>query len=234
MNTINTYTVATFYKFTALSKPAEVMAYLKKTGAEHQIKGTILLAKEGINATISGTDPEVMEMLALMEAMPEMGKLPYQLSYSADIPFNRYFVKVKPEIVALGRPDINPAERVGTYVAPDQWNELLKDPDVVVLDVRNDYEVEMGTFKGAINPRTDVFKDFPDYVERELDPKKHKKVAMFCTGGVRCEKASALMLEQGFEEVYHLKGGILHYITHAPEENLWQGDCFVFDDRIIV
>lgn len=227
-------TIATFYKFTAIDQPWRVQAVLKEAGQQRGIKGTVLLAKEGINATIAAPDAILHEMLDVIQSVPEIGEVPYQLSYDEEQPFQRYFVKLKKEIVALGMPEINPAQATGIYVDPSQWNELLNDPDVLVIDTRNDYEVDMGTFKNAVNPRTAVFKEFPDYVDRELNSQKHPKVAMFCTGGVRCEKASALMLQQGFKEVYHLKGGILNYLEKVPaEESLWQGKCFVFDDRII-
>jgi UPF0176 protein len=144
-------------------------------------------------------------------------------------------VRLKKEIVTLGVPDIDPRYRVGTYVAPKDWNTLIADPDVIVIDTRNNYEVEFGTFKGAINPNLETFGEFPDYVKAQLSPEKHQKVAMFCTGGIRCEKASAYMLSQGFSEVYHLKGGILKYIEEVPkEESVWEGECFVFDDRISI
>ena len=151
------------------------------------------------------------------------------------MPFRRLRVRLKKEIVTLGVPAINPAKQVGTYVKPAHWNALLKDPEIVVLDTRNDYEVRIGTFEGSLNPETKTFRDFPDYVKRTLDPKKHKKIAMACTGGIRCEKASAYMLAQGFETVYHLEGGILKYLEEIPaEDSLWKGECFVFDQRVAV
>lgn len=233
MNT--TITIATFYKFTTLSKPWLVQAHLKEAGALLGIKGTILLAEEGINSTLAGTEKAVGEMLAIIQAIPEIGEVPYQLSYAETVPFKRFFVKLKPEIVAMGKPEVNPAQRTGTYVRPEDWNKLISDPDVIVIDTRNDYEVDLGTFQNAINPHTAVFREFPEYVQNTLDEKKHKKIAIFCTGGVRCEKASAWMLEQGFEQVYHLQGGILNYLSSVPaEQSMWVGECFVFDDRIVI
>ncbi|MFI4963263.1 MAG: rhodanese-related sulfurtransferase [Legionellales bacterium] len=233
MNT--TITIATFYKFTAISQPWLVQSQLKEAGAALGIKGTILLAKEGINSTLAGPDAALQEMLAVIQAVPEIGAISYQLSWAEEMPFKRFFVKLKPEIVGMGTPEVNPAKRTGTYVSPEEWNALISDPDVLLIDTRNDYEVDIGTFKGAVNPHTAVFREFPDYVQRELDSHQHKKVAMFCTGGVRCEKASAWMLEQGFEQVYHLQGGILNYLSSVPaDQSLWIGECFVFDDRIVI
>ena len=151
------------------------------------------------------------------------------------MPFARLKVKIKSEIVTLGVPEIDPNQQVGTYVKPQEWNQVIGDPEVMVIDTRNDYEVEIGSFKGAIDPKTDSFREFPQYVAKNLDPQQHKKVAMFCTGGIRCEKASSYLLSQGFEEVYHLQGGILKYLEQVPpEESLWEGECFVFDERVAV
>lgn len=226
-------TIATFYKFVPLTDPNNLQQAFKTAGGKWGIKGTILLAEEGINSTICGSNENMAKMLAFIANLPETRQIEYQLSYADTMPFKRYFVKVKPEIVGLGRPDLNPFERTGTYASPEEWNALLADPEVVVIDVRNEYEVTLGKFKGAINPHTDVFKEFPQYVKTQLDPQKHRKVAMYCTGGIRCEKASALMLELGFPEVYHLKGGILNYLATIPaEQSQWQGECFIFDDRL--
>jgi UPF0176 protein len=233
MNTTKPITIATFYKFVPIAQPQRLQKEFKEAGDALGIKGTILLAEEGINCTLSGTDVAIKKMLMIITANPEIGGLRYQLSYADEMPFKRYFVKVKTEIVALGMPEVNPLNRVGTYVSPNEWNDLLADPQVTVIDVRNEYEVTLGKFKGAINPHTEVFKEFPQYIRQQLDPQKNRKVAMYCTGGVRCEKASALMLELGFEEIYHLKGGILNYLATVPAElSQWQGECFIFDDRL--
>lgn len=231
-----TQIVATFYKFVALPDFAEkqqpLLAYCQKQG----IKGTILLAAEGINGTIAAATPESIEtVLTFICSDPRLADLEYKLSYADFPPFERIKVRLKREIVTLGLPGVDPNERVGTYVSPQEWNTLISDPDVTIIDTRNEYEVDIGTFKGAQNPRTQSFNQFPDYIDRNLDPAKHKKVALFCTGGIRCEKASSFMLSQGFAEVYHLKGGILKYLEEVPaEQSLWQGECFVFDERVAV
>lgn len=227
--------VATFYKFVRLPDFAEkrdsLLAYCQAQG----IKGTILLAAEGINATIAGSRQAIDSLLALLRSDPRLVDLEPKESYADFPPFDRMKVRLKKEIVTLGLPEVDPSDRVGTYVTPQDWNELISDPEVTVIDTRNDYEVSIGTFKGAQNPKTASFRQFPDYVRTHLDPTKHKKVAMFCTGGIRCEKATSFMMAQGFQEVYHLKGGILKYLEEVPqEESLWQGECFVFDQRVAV
>ena len=197
------------------------------------VRGTILLAAEGINATIAGERKSVDSVLAHLRADPRLADLMVKESFHDVIPFQRMKVRLKREIVALKIPGVDPAERVGTYVEPVEWNRLIEQDDVIVLDARNDYEVRMGTFSEARNPETDSFHKLPRYIAKELDPKKHKRIAMFCTGGIRCEKASAFMLGQGFEEVYHLRGGILRYLEKVdPAESLWDGECFVFDERV--
>lgn len=233
MSTPKPITIATFYKFVPIEQPQALQQALKAEGVALGIKGTILVAHEGVNATIAGEEGAVLKMLGLVTAHAEIGGVSYQLSYADEMPFKRYFVKLKNEIVTLGMPDLNPlTTKSGTYVDPREWNTLLDDPNVLVIDVRNEYEVTLGKFKGAVNPHTESFREFPQYVQ-QLDPKQHPKIAMYCTGGVRCEKASALMLEKGFAEVYHLKGGILHYLAKVPaEESQWQGECFIFDDRL--
>jgi UPF0176 protein len=230
------WTVATFYRFVPLSEPVALRTELLDRCLGWGLRGTILLAHEGFNATVAGDRPSIDALLAWLQAHPEIGPFPHQESTAAELPFERMKVKLKTEIVTLGRPEVNPAQQpVGTYVAPQDWNQLITDPDLVLIDARNDFEVELGTFKGAVNPRTKSFRELPDYVGTHLDPAQHKKVAMFCTGGIRCEKATAYLLEQGFEQVYHLQGGILNYLkTMPPEASLWQGDCFVFDDRVAV
>jgi UPF0176 protein len=200
------------------------------------LRGTILVASEGLNATVAGSRQGLDLLLKRLHQHPEIGNFSYQESTTDEAPFERMKVKLKQEIVTLGRPEVNPAQQeVGTYITPQDWNRLITDPDVVLIDARNDFEVELGTFKGAENPQTHAFRELPDYVATHLDPARHKKVAIFCTGGIRCEKATAYMLKQGFEQVYHLKGGILNYLKIVPEDaSLWQGDCFVFDDRVAV
>ena len=229
------YLVAAFYKFVSLADFEERREALHQFCAERGLKGTILLAAEGINSTISGTEKNMRELLDHLQADPAIGDLVIKESWSDDQPFHRLKVRLKKEIVALGMPEINPSETAGTYVAPEDWNALISDPDIILLDTRNDYEVAIGTFENAIDPNTSTFREFPEYVSRTLDPKKDKKIAMFCTGGIRCEKASAYLLEQGFESVYHLEGGILNYIEKIPAaKSKWQGECFVFDNRVSV
>lgn len=227
--------VAAFYHFTDLPDYETMSSPLKEFCDVHQLKGTILLAKEGINSTIAGSREAIDAVLAYLRNDPRLHDLAHKESYCQGIPFQRMKVRLKKEIVTLGVPDIDPRYRVGTYVDPKDWNALIADPDVIVIDTRNNYEVEFGTFKGAVNPSLETFGEFPNYVQDQLNPEKHQKVAMFCTGGIRCEKASAYMLSQGFGEVYHLKGGILKYIEEVPiEESIWEGECFVFDDRVSI
>ena len=233
------FLTAALYKFVSLPNYAVLQAPIHATCDVHHIKGTLLLAAEGINGTIAGLPDDIKAVLHFLrtDAMFEgkFAKLEHKESYADEHPFYRMKVKLKKEIVTMGVPSVNPNNTVGTYVKPEDWNALIADPDVIVLDTRNDYEVHIGTFKGAINPETTTFREFPDYVAQNLDKTKHKKVAMFCTGGIRCEKASSYMLEQGFEAVYHLQGGILNYLATVPEaESLWDGRCFVFDERAAV
>jgi UPF0176 protein len=230
-----TQVVATFYKFVRLPDFAEKREPLLAYCQAQSIKGTILLAAEGVNGTITGSRQDINSVLSFLRSDPRLADLEPKESYADAQPFDRMKVRLKKEIVTLGLPEINPSDRVGTYVSPKEWNSLICDPEVIVIDTRNDYEVSIGTFQGAQNPKTRSFHEFPDYVRDRLDPNKHKKVAMFCTGGIRCEKASSFMMAQGFREVYHLKGGILKYLEEVPEEeSLWQGECFVFDQRIAV
>ncbi len=228
-------TVATFYKFVALPDYQDLQAPLKEACQQQSVKGTILLAEEGINGTIVGTRQGVDAVFAHITADPRLVDVDIKEAAATKLPFAKLKVRLKKEIVTIGLPEVNPTERVGTYVPPTEWNKIIADPEVSVIDTRNDYEVGMGTFQGAKNPETEVFNEFPSYVKENLDPKKNKKVAMFCTGGIRCEKASSYMLSQGFEEVYHLKGGILKYLEEVPEEeSLWHGECFVFDERVAI
>ncbi len=230
-----TYTVVTFYKFVSLADLETRRESLLKYCQDQQIKGTILLAKEGINGTIAGSRKAIDEIVAYLQSDRDLANLEFKESTAKSMPFVRLKVKIKSEIVTLGVPEVDPNQQVGTYVAPQEWNQVISDPEVTVIDTRNDYEVEIGSFKGAIDPKTDSFREFPQYVAKNLDPQQHPKVAMFCTGGIRCEKASSYLLSQGFKEVYHLQGGILKYLEQVPpEESLWEGECFVFDQRVAV
>jgi len=227
--------VATFYKFVSLPDCAELQPQILAWCTQRAIRGTILLAAEGINGTIAGTRSGIDTVLGQLRSDPRLADLEHRESISETIPFDRMKVRLKTEIVTLGMPEVNPAEQVGAYVDPQDWNALMADPEVLVLDTRNDYEVKIGSFAGAINPKTQSFREFPAYVQQHLDPARHHKIAMFCTGGIRCEKASAYLLQQGFAEVYHLKGGILSYLDTVPtEESAWEGECFLFDQRVAV
>ena len=229
------YLIATFYKFVNISNPEAVRAQILTWCRQQEIKGTIILAEEGINGTIAGSSDAIANILTLLRSLSGLTDLEHKESTSEKLPFARLKVKIKPEIVTLGLPAVKPSQQVGTYVEPQDWNQIISDPEVVVIDTRNDYEVEIGTFEKAKNPSTESFREFPEYVEQNLDPQQHPKVAMFCTGGIRCEKASSYLLSQGFEEVYHLKGGILKYLENvSPQESLWEGECFVFDERVAV
>lgn len=229
------FVVCALYKFVHLENFEALREPLFLTMEELGIKGTLLLANEGINGTVAGSRSSVDALLHWLQQDERLNPISYKESFSEEQPFNRTKVKLKKEIVTLGVEGIDPRKVVGTYVSPRDWNNLISDPDVVVVDTRNDYEVEIGTFKNAINPKTETFREFPDYVKQNLSPEKHKKVAMFCTGGIRCEKSTAYLKEQGFDEVYHLEGGILKYLEEVPaEESLWEGECFVFDGRIAV
>lgn len=227
--------VAALYKFIKLENFKDLREPLAQVCQKHNIKGTLLLAQEGINGTIAGVRADIDSVLNYLKKDPRLADLEHKESQAESNPFYRMKVRLKKEIVTLGVSSVDPTQTVGTYVDPVHWNELLNDPDVYLIDTRNDYEAQIGTFKGAYNPNTQHFRQFPDFVKKMLDPQKHKKIAMFCTGGIRCEKASSFMLQQGFQEVYHLKGGILKYLETVPEkESLWQGDCFVFDQRVSV
>ncbi len=227
--------VATFYKFVIFSDCEAKKEEILQVCQQSKIKGTILLAQEGINGTITGSRQGIDEVLSFLRSYSCLNDLDVKESYAASPPFERLKVRIKSEIVTLDQPNANPNEGVGEYVSAQQWNELIQDPEVLLIDTRNDYEVAIGSFKGAKNPKTHSFREFPDYVAHNLDPKKNAKVAMFCTGGIRCEKASSYLLSQGFKKVYHLKGGILKYLEEIPsEESLWEGECFVFDERVAV
>lgn len=227
--------VAALYQFTQFEDPEALRAPLLALCEARGIKGTLLLAREGINGTIAGSAPGLEAVLAHIRTLPGCEGLDVKFSQAPHMPFGRMKVRVKQEIVTMGQPDIDPTASVGTYVDASDWNALIADPDTVVIDTRNDYEVAIGTFAGAVDPATPSFRDFPawfrDHREALLEGKK--RVAMFCTGGIRCEKSTAFLRSEGVEEVYHLKGGILKYLEQVPEsESLWQGECFVFDERV--
>ncbi|KTT33655.1 hypothetical protein NS201_04955 [Pseudomonas oryzihabitans] len=231
----DTIVVAALYKFVTLDDYVQLREPLLQTLLAHDVKGTLLLAEEGINGTVSGSRAGIDAVLAWLRADPRLVDIDHKESYCAEQPFYRTKVKLKKEIVTLGVPGVDPNQRVGTYVEPQDWNALVDDPEVLVIDTRNDYEVGIGSFKGAIDPKTKSFRDFPAYIREHFDPARHKKVAMFCTGGIRCEKASSFMLQEGFPEVFHLKGGILKYLEEVPAaESRWEGECFVFDNRVTV
>ncbi|WP_341504126.1 rhodanese-related sulfurtransferase [Gallaecimonas sp. GXIMD4217] len=229
------YVVAALYKFVRLPHYESLRQPLLDCMLENEVKGTLLLAAEGINGTVCGPRAGIDAVRDWLLSHKEFEGLSYKESFADEQAFYRTKVKLKKEIVTMGVEGIDPNRVVGTYVSPKDWNALISDPEVLLVDTRNDYEVGIGTFKGALNPNTETFREFPAYVKENLDPTKHKKVAMFCTGGIRCEKSTAYLKEQGFDEVYHLDGGILKYLEEVPqEESLWQGECFVFDQRVAV
>ena len=229
------YVVAALYKFVALPDYVALRDALYQHLVLNKVKGTLLLAEEGINGTICGTREGIDAVRQWLDADGRFGGLSYKESFADEPAFYRTKVKLKTEIVTMGVPGVNPQHIVGTYVKGDDWNRLIEDPDTILIDTRNDYEVAIGTFKNAVNPNTTSFREFPQWAADNLDKAKHKKVAMFCTGGIRCEKSTAYLKEQGFDEVYHLDGGILKYLEEIPEDNsLWQGECFVFDQRVAV
>jgi UPF0176 protein len=232
-----TYKVAALYQFVPLPDFRALKDPLHRLCLDLEIRGTLLLAQEGINGTVAGGEEAVDALMAELQNgalfQGRLDNLELKFSAAAEMPFKRMKVRLKKEIVTLGDPQADPLRRVGTYVSPAEWNRLMDDSDVILLDTRNDFEVGMGTFAGAVDPRIARFSDFKDFVRNELDPGKHKRVAMFCTGGIRCEKASSYMLAQGFAEVFHLKGGILKYLEEVPAtESRWNGACFVFDERV--
>lgn len=229
------YVVAALYKFADLSDYKAFQPKLLTVCKKHKVMGTLLLAEEGINGTIAGSREGIDAVLYYIRSHPSLNDLEHKESFASKQPFLRMKVKLKKEIVTMGVPGITPRNAVGTYVEPKAWNELLSRDDVVIIDTRNDYEYEIGTFKSAINPKTETFREFPKYMKENWDPQKYKKIVSFCTGGIRCERSTALLKEMGYEEVYHLKGGILKYLEEIPEsESFWQGECFVFDNRVSV
>ena len=227
--------VAALYKFVRLDDFEQLREPLLTLMLAQNVRGILLLASEGINGTIAGPRAGIDTVLGWLREDPRLADLEHKESFHDEHPFLRTKVKLKKEIVTMGVEGIDPNRTVGTYLSPQEWNAVISDPETILIDTRNDYEVEVGTFRGAINPETRTFREFPDYVKETLDPAKRKKVAMFCTGGIRCEKSTAYLKEQGFEEVYHLKGGILKYLEEMPrEDSLWEGECFVFDERVTV
>ena len=225
--------VATFYKFVALPDYRELRLPLLTRCQNAQLRGTILLAPEGINATIAGSRQAIDALLAYLRADPRLADLKAKESSCAVMPFGKMKARLKREIVALKQPGIDPNQRAGEYIDPQDWNALVTQDDVLLIDARNQYEVEIGTFANAIDPGTESFHELPGFFAERLDASRHKRIAMFCTGGIRCEKASAYLLGQGFEAVYQLRGGILSYLENVPRsESLWQGECFVFDERV--
>ncbi|WP_419147965.1 rhodanese-related sulfurtransferase [Pseudoalteromonas 'SMAR'] len=229
------YVVCAMYKFVSLPNYQEIRQPLLNVMEVNEVRGTLLLAEEGINGTVAAKREGIDALLAWLDKQPGLENIVTKESFDETCPFYRTKVKLKKEIVTMGVQGIDPKEVVGTYVKPQEWNDLISDPDVVLVDTRNDYEIEIGTFKNAIDPKTKTFREFPKWAKENLNPEQHKKVAMFCTGGIRCEKSTAYMKEQGFEEVYHLEGGILKYLEEVPkEETMWEGECFVFDNRVAV
>lgn len=231
------FKVAALYKFTPVEDIQSLREEIYAFADAHSpsVCGTLLLAPEGINGTIAAEEKDLDVIIQFLDEKLNIQSGELKYSSAEKQPFNRFKVRPKKELITLRKPEADPNKQVGEYVEAQDWNELLDDPEVVVLDTRNDYETKVGIFEGAIDPNTQVFTEFPEWVEKHLDPNKHKKVAMYCTGGIRCEKASSYMLSAGFENVYHLKGGILKYLKNVPEkDSKWEGDCFVFDQRVSV
>ncbi|MEM6311048.1 MAG: rhodanese-related sulfurtransferase [Pseudomonadota bacterium] len=227
--------VAALYHFTRFADPTALKPALVDLCVAEDVRGTLLLAHEGINGTIAGPRAGINTVLAHIRALPGCADLEWKESTASAPPFRKMKVRIKREIVTMGQPDVDPKARVGNYVAPQDWNALIRDPDVAVIDTRNDYEVAIGTFEGAVDPDTKSFGEFPDWWQANKDTFAGKKIAMFCTGGIRCEKSTNYLLGQGVEDVFHLKGGILKYLEEMPEQDsTWQGDCFVFDGRVSV
>lgn len=229
------YTITALYHFTRFDDPTALKPALLELCVSQGVKGTLLLAHEGLNGTIAGPRAGVDAVIAHLRALPGCANLEWKEATSQNAPFPRMKVRIKREIVTMGQPDVDPQARVGNYIEPKDWNDLIRDPEVAVIDTRNDYEVAIGTFDGAIDPETASFGEFPAWWEANKHRFHNKKVAMFCTGGIRCEKSTNYLLGQGVEDVFHLKGGILKYLEEVPEaQSTWQGDCFVFDARVSV
>lgn len=229
------FLVAALYRFVEVDDPAALRDWIFEAGKSEALCGTILVAPEGINGTVAGDPGRVRSFLARLESRSGLGDLQIRYSTCQERPFRRWRTRRKSEIVALGVAEVDPRAEVGEYLEPEEWNRLLNEENVTLIDTRNHYETRVGMFKGAIDPETESFREFPEWAEKNLDPKKDKKIAMYCTGGIRCEKATSLLLRRGFREVYHLKGGILRYLEEIPEsKSLWKGECFVFDERVSV
>ncbi len=232
---VNTTVIASFYKFVPLNDFDSLREPMLATMHEIPIKGTIILAAEGINGSFAGTREQMDAFYSYLRQDSRLTDLNFKETFDPENPFDKSKVKLRKEIVTMGVTEVDPLKIVGTYLSPEEWHDFIQDDDVILIDTRNDYEFELGSFKNAINPSTDNFRDFPEYVKEQLSDKKDKKIAMFCTGGIRCEKSTAYLLEQGFTNVYHLKDGILNYLESTPEEqSLWEGSCFVFDNRVAV
>ena len=235
MTNKNEILVAALYKFVEIDDLLSLQSNLYEICEKNNIMGTILIANEGINGTISGKNNEINQTISLLKSDKRFANIEIKYSSTDKQPFHRMKVRLKKEIVTIGLPEINPNKKVGTYVKPEDWNDLISDPNVIVIDTRNKYETKIGSFQNALDPETSSFREFPDWVKKFKSSKENanKKIAMFCTGGIRCEKASSLMKEEGFEDVYHLQGGILKYLETIDKENsLWNGECFVFDQRV--
>ncbi len=232
---MNQIVVAALYRFVPLEDYSQLRQPMLDRMQAAAVRGTLLLAPEGINGTVAGSRDGIDDLIAYLKSDSRLAALEVKESTCDHVPFKRSRVRLKKEIVTMGVDGIDPNQVVGTYVDPEDWNDLINDPDVVLIDTRNDYEVAIGSFRGAINPHTHTFREFPEFVSENLEPQRHKKVAMYCTGGIRCEKSTALLKQQGFDEVYHLRGGILKYLEKIPsEESQFEGDCFVFDQRVSV
>ncbi|MFI0546707.1 MAG: rhodanese-related sulfurtransferase [Brachymonas sp.] len=230
-----TYRVAALYHFARVESPEAWRIPILDFCKTEAIKGTLLLAREGINGTVAGSAAAIDALLIYLRSLPGMAALEHKESWAESEPFLRMKVKLKKEIVTMGVPEIDPSRYAGTYVQPEDWNALISDPEVLLVDTRNEYEIHVGSFAGAVNPHIEQFTEFPEWIQSEENRQGKKKIAMFCTGGIRCEKSTAYLRQQGFEDVYHLKGGILKYLEEVPEEkSLWQGECFVFDERVTV
>jgi UPF0176 protein len=227
--------VSAMYRFATLPDHESLRAPLLQIMQKHNIKGSLLLAKEGINGTIAGPPSAITETLAHLKSIPQLSALTHKESYHSTLPFTHQKVLLKKEIVTMGLPNLDPLNVCGTYCKPNQWNTLISDPNTTLIDTRNEYEIQTGTFQNAVNPQISTFVEFPKWVEKNLDPKTHKKIAMYCTGGIRCEKSTAYLKGLGFNEVYHLEGGILKYLEEVEKEkSMWEGECYVFDQRVTV
>jgi UPF0176 protein len=229
------FTVAALYHFTRFADPEALVPPLRALGEDQGVRGSLLIAGEGVNGTIAGTRDGIDAVLAHLRGLPGCAELEWKQSFATEMPFGRLKVRLKREIVTMGQPDVDPTCAVGRYVDPVDWNALISAPDVAVIDTRNDYEVAIGTFRGAVDPGTESFREFPKWWEDNSERFHKKRIAMFCTGGIRCEKSTNYLMSQGVEEVFHLKGGILKYLEEVPkDDSLWDGSCFVFDERVSV